>query len=110
MNHEKQVGTDPTQMHKFDPKSIEIIFSYLRERLSLKETPLDFPGDKEVLAKVISGLINPDGNSVEKVMEIYDQVISRSVISGDSPRFLAFIPVAPTKAIFCPELANRFML
>lgn len=98
MNHEKQVGTDPTQMHKFDPKSTEIIFSYLRERLSLKETPLDFPGDKEVLAKAISGLINPDGNSVEKVMEIYDQVISRSVISGDSPRFLAFIPVAPTKA------------
>ena len=98
MNHEKQVKADPAQMHKFDPESTEIIFAYLRERLSLNETPLDFPGDKDVLTKAISGLINPDGNSVEKVMQIYDQVISRSVISGDSPRFLAFIPVAPTKA------------
>ena len=98
MNHEKQVESKATQMHEFDSQSTEIIFSYLRERLSLKETPLDFPGDKNVLANAISGLINPNGNSISKVMEIYDQVISRSVISGDSPRFFAFIPVAPTKA------------
>ena len=98
MNHEKQVELNATQMHEFDSQSTEIIFSYLRERLSLKETPLDFPGDKNALANAISGLINPNGNSISKVMEIYDQVISRSVISGDSPRFFAFIPVAPTKA------------
>ncbi len=98
MNHEKQVESKATQMHEFDSQSTEIIFSYLRERLSLKETPLDFPGDKNALANAISGLINPNGNSISKVMEIYDQVISRSVISGDSPRFFAFIPVAPTKA------------
>jgi glutamate/tyrosine decarboxylase-like PLP-dependent enzyme len=98
MNHEKQVESKATQMHEFDSQSTEIIFSYLRERLSLKETPLDFPGDKNALANAISGLINPSGNSISKVMEIYDQVISRSVISGDSPRFFAFIPVAPTKA------------
>ncbi len=98
MNHEKQVGKSPTRMHHYDPAATDLIFSYLRERLSLKETPLDFPGDKAVLEKTISGLINPTGNSIEKVMEIYDQVISRSIISGDSPRFFAFIPVAPTKA------------
>lgn len=98
MNHEKQVGDNPTRMHEFDPDSTEIVFSYLRERLSLKETPLDFPGEKSVLENAISDLITPEGNSVAKVMSIYDQVISRSVISGDSPRFFAFIPVAPTKA------------
>lgn len=98
MNHEKQVESQATQMHEFDSQATEIVFSYLRERLSLKETPLDFPGDSSVLASAISGLINPNGNSVSKVMEIYDQVLSRSIISGDSPRFFAFIPVAPTKA------------
>ena len=32
------------------------------------------------------------------VMRVYDEVISRTVISADNPRFLAFIPAAPTKA------------
>jgi glutamate/tyrosine decarboxylase-like PLP-dependent enzyme len=31
-------------------------------------------------------------------MDLYDNVISRTVLSADNPRFLAFIPAAPTKA------------
>ena len=89
---------DPTRMHKFDPQATELIFNYMRERLALKETPLDFPGDRKILDKALAGLINPTGNSIEKVMDLYDQTISRAVISADTPRFFAFIPAAPTKA------------
>jgi glutamate/tyrosine decarboxylase-like PLP-dependent enzyme len=85
-------------MHKFDGAATDLIFDYLRERLALKETPLDFPGETSEIKNVLNGLIKPEGNSIESVVKLYDEKISRSVISGDSPRFFAFIPVAPTKA------------
>ena len=98
MYDEKQGNSDPARMHKFDAAATDLIFDYLRERLELKETPLDFPGDANEIKSVLSGLIKPEGNSIESVVKLYDEKISRSVISGDSPRFFAFIPVAPTKA------------
>ena len=85
-------------MHEFDPKATDLVFAYLRERLSLKETPLDFPGENMQIKSALAGLISPEGNSLESVLKLYDEVLSRSVISGDSPRFFAFIPTAPTKA------------
>jgi glutamate/tyrosine decarboxylase-like PLP-dependent enzyme len=89
---------DPTRMHEFDPATTELIFDYMRERLALKETPLDFPGDSKELETALSGLINADGNQIEDILNLYDETISRAVISADTPRFFAFIPAAPTKA------------
>ena len=85
-------------MHQFDAELTNQVFDYMRDRLSMPEVPLDFPGDPKVLAEAISGLITPEGNSASDVLKLYDEVISRTVVSGDSPRFMAFIPTAPTKA------------
>lgn len=85
-------------MHQFDAVLTNQVFDYMRDRLSMSEVPLDFPGDPKVLAEAISGLIKPEGNSASDVLKLYDEVISRTVVSGDSPRFMAFIPTAPTKA------------
>jgi glutamate/tyrosine decarboxylase-like PLP-dependent enzyme len=46
----------------------------------------------------LRGVIRPDGRDVDEVLGIYASVIAPSVISADSPRFLGFIPSAPTKA------------
>lgn len=85
-------------MHKFDAELTNQVFDYMRDRLSMPDVPLDFPGDPKVLAEALSGLIKPEGNSASDVLKLYDEVISRAVVSGDSPRFMAFIPTAPTKA------------
>ena len=85
-------------MHQFDAELTNQVFDYMRDRLSMPEVPLDFPGDPKVLAEALSGLIKPEGNSASDVLKLYDEVISRAVVSGDSPRFMAFIPTAPTKA------------
>jgi glutamate/tyrosine decarboxylase-like PLP-dependent enzyme len=85
-------------MHQFDAELTDQVFDYMRDRLSMPDVPLDFPGDPKVLAEAISGLIKPEGNSAADVLKLYDEVISRTVVSGDSPRFMAFIPTAPTKA------------
>ena len=85
-------------MHQFDAELTNQVFDYMRDRLSMPEVPLDFPGDPKVLAEALSGLIKREGNSASDVLKLYDEVISRAVVSGDSPRFMAFIPTAPTKA------------
>ena len=91
-------ATNPNSMHEFDAELTNQVFEYMRERLSMPDVPLDFPGDTKVLAEVLSGLIKPEGNPSADVLKLYDEVISRAVVSGDSPRFMAFIPTAPTKA------------
>ncbi len=91
-------SSDPTRMHKYDPALTDLIFDYMRNRLSMSEVPLDFPGDTTEILGALEGLITAQGHSAEDVLGLYDNVLSRSVLSGDSPRFLAFIPTAPTKA------------
>ena len=91
-------STNPNSMHQFDSELTDQVFEYMRDRLSMPDVPLDFPGDPKALAQALSGLIKPDGNSAADIIKLYDEVISRAVVSGDSPRFMAFIPTAPTKA------------
>ena len=88
----------PDRMHIFDPAMTQMVLDYVRDRLSMDETPLDFPGDGERLRELLSGLMRPEGNDAPAVMELYSEHLSLAVISADSPRFFAFIPAAPTKA------------
>ncbi|MHB1533399.1 MAG: pyridoxal phosphate-dependent decarboxylase family protein [Acidimicrobiales bacterium] len=76
----------------------ELIISYCRERLALDPVSLDFPGEKKHLDAVLAGMIGPAGHDPEKVLRIFTDDLALSVISCDSPRFLSFIPAAPTKA------------
>ena len=50
------------------------------------------------LYNVLNGVIRDNGRSPDEVLGIYSSVIAPSIISADSPRFLGFIPAAPTKA------------
>jgi aromatic-L-amino-acid/L-tryptophan decarboxylase len=47
---------------------------------------------------VLNGVIRDSGRAPDEVLGIYSSVIAPSIISADSPRFLGFIPAAPTKA------------
>ncbi|WP_372463398.1 pyridoxal phosphate-dependent decarboxylase family protein [Actinospica acidithermotolerans] len=85
-------------MHAYDSELADLIFDYMRERLQLDPVPLDHPGRKDKLDSVLAGLIGPEGHDPHKVLSVYDDHLSQAVISCDSPRFLSFIPAAPTKA------------
>ena len=88
----------PHRMHIFDAHQADVVLGYVRQRLEMPEAPLDFPGADEQLTTALAGLITASGTSVDEVMRRYDEVISRAVISADSPRFFSFIPAAPSKA------------
>jgi len=88
-------------MHRFDERTRRIadaVFAYTRERLALDPVPLDHAIAADELAALVPTLIGPTGNDPEHVLRLYSEVLAPSVISCDSPRFLAFIPAAPTKA------------
>jgi aromatic-L-amino-acid decarboxylase len=86
------------RMHQYDARTVDLVFDYMRERLQYDPVPLDHPGDGERLGQVLEGLLNAGGNDPADVLKLYDHELSRAVISADSPRYLSFIPCAPTKA------------
>jgi aromatic-L-amino-acid decarboxylase len=85
-------------MFEFDEAMTDLVVAYCRERLALDPVPLDFGGQVEALGSVLAGLMRPEGNDAAEVMRLFVDQLSTAVVSCDSPRFLSFIPAAPTKA------------
>src|SRR5215510_6611758 len=89
-------------MHEVDQTTdqmVRSVLAYAENRLRMNPVPLD----KGVLSAAeinqrLKGLIRDEGRQPDEVMGVYASVIAPSVISADSPRFLGFIPAAPTKA------------
>src|SRR2546421_6347337 len=89
-------------MHSVDATTEQMIRSllaYAENRLRLDPVPLDSGShDPAVLAALTAGLLGPDGHNPDQVLGVYTSTLAPAVISADSPRFLGFIPAAPTKA------------
>ena len=89
-------------MHSVDrttEQMIRSVLAYAENRLRLDPVPLDTRArTPEQLDTVFGGLLGPEGTDPDQVLGIYASTIAPAVISADSPRFLGFIPSAPTKA------------
>ncbi|HXW45191.1 MAG TPA: pyridoxal-dependent decarboxylase, partial [Streptosporangiaceae bacterium] len=89
-------------MHSVDPTTesmIRSVLAYAENRLRLNPVPLDRgTRDAAELAAAMEGLLGPEPHDPDQVLGVYASVIAPTVISADSPRFLGFIPAAPTKA------------
>ena len=81
-----------------DERLATLIFDYCRWRLALDPVALDFPGEKAALDKALKGVLGPRPQDPAVVLRLFADQLAPAVISCDSPRFLAFIPAAPTKA------------
>jgi len=84
-------------MFIYDEHLADMIFDYCRWRLELDPVPLDYGGARESLDTLLEGAITRDGHDPRHVLDLFD-TLAESVVSCDSPRFLSFIPAAPTKA------------
>jgi aromatic-L-amino-acid/L-tryptophan decarboxylase len=88
--------TEP--MFTFDEAMTDLVLEYCKERLSWDPVTLDFGGLQQGLALELADLMRPGGNDAADVMRLFVEKLSTAVVSVDSPRFLSFIPAAPTKA------------
>jgi len=89
-------------MHSVDSTTeqmIRSVLAYAENRLRLDPVPLD-KGSKDPaeLDIALAGLLGDDGHQPDQVLGVYASMLAPAVISADSPRFLGFIPAAPTKA------------
>jgi aromatic-L-amino-acid/L-tryptophan decarboxylase len=85
-------------MFTYDEDMTDLVLEYCKERLAMDPVPLDFGGLQRDLALELTGLMRPEGNEAAEVMRLFVDKLSTAVVSCDSPRFLSFIPAAPTKA------------
>ena len=89
-------------MHSVDPTTeqmIRSVLAYAENRLRLDPVPLDGAHcDPAQLDAALKGLLGDEPHNPDQVLGAYASVVAPAVISADSPRFLGFIPAAPTKA------------
>jgi aromatic-L-amino-acid decarboxylase len=89
-------------MHAIDQTTeqmVRSVLAYAENRLRMNPVPLDKGVlSVEELHDRLDGLIRDTSRPPDEVLGVYTSVIAPSVISADSPRFLGFIPAAPTKA------------
>jgi aromatic-L-amino-acid/L-tryptophan decarboxylase len=89
-------------MHSVDATTeqmIRSVLAYAENRLRLDPVPLDQGSrDPAALEAVTEGLLAEEGHTPDQVLGVYTSMLAPAVISADSPRFLGFIPAAPTKA------------
>ena len=89
-------------MHSVDPTTeqmIRSVLAYAENRLRLDPVPLDEGSrDPAELDAALRGLLGDEPHNPDQVLGVYSSVIAPAVLSADSPRFLGFIPAAPTKA------------
>ena len=88
-------------MHRFDqPLSrpdVDAVLAYAADRLSLDPVPLDGPLDDAELIEEAGITITPRGLGTARALDVFADVLAPSCLSTDHPRYLSFIPCAPTQ-------------
>ena len=92
---------DPTSMHRYTDETERVAqaaLAYARERLRLHPVPLDGPRTPDELAVAAGETITPFGLGGEAALRLFADVLADATVSVDNPRYLAFIPSAPTES------------
>jgi L-2,4-diaminobutyrate decarboxylase len=87
-------------VHKFTPETQVVadeIFEYALARLKMDPPELDAPRSSEDLAAQLGSTITADGLGGSETLRLFGEVLAPTCISVDHPRYLSFIPNAPTE-------------
>ncbi len=88
-------------MHEFnaDTEALgEAILGYVEARMRLHPVPLDGPRTLEELQAVAGNTITPEGIGGLGALQLFGDELAKACLSNDHPRYLSFIPCAPTEA------------
>lgn len=94
-------GDTPAPIHGLDPSTelmAQRIFEYVLERIRMAPPPLDGPLGAAELRRATGEMITDDGLGYDRAFELFRDVLAPACISSDHPRYLAFVPTAPSEA------------
>jgi len=94
-------------MHHHDPETeilTQAIIRYAIERVQLDPPPLDQASTPQELAAAAGVTVTPEGIGGLQALQIFAEVLGPACISVDHPRFLSFVPAAPTEAAILFDL------
>ena len=88
-------------MHRYDKQTAalgEAVLGYALRRLQLDPVPLDGPKTVEELDRIPELQVSEDGIGGQAALDLFATELAPACISIDHPRYLSFIPCAPTEA------------
>jgi L-2,4-diaminobutyrate decarboxylase len=88
-------------MHRHDAATevlTQAIVRYAVDRVKLAPPPLDGPRSPAELRAMAGHTITAHGLGGLEALRVFGDVLAQACISVDHPRFLAFVPAAPTEA------------
>lgn len=93
--------TDPARMHSVTGDTtelVDLVLDYSRRRILATDTPLDKPLPESELRRLAGRTVSENGMGAERALAVFEHVLAPACITTDHPRYLSFIPTAPTKA------------
>ncbi len=94
-------GPDATRMHAVTAETtalVDMVLDYAQRRILGEQSPLDKPMTPVELRRLASGSIGEEGIGGRRALALFENVLAPACITTDHPRYLSFIPSAPTKA------------
>jgi L-2,4-diaminobutyrate decarboxylase len=88
-------------VHRFDETTDALataVIAYARQRMLFDPPPLDAARSESELAAAVGPTVTPEGLGGEEALRRFVDELATACISTDHPRYLSFIPTAPTEA------------
>lgn len=74
------------------------VLDYSRRRSLSTDVPLDATVSQEELQRSVGQTVTEQGLGAERALSLFEDVLAPACLTTNHPRYLAFIPAAPTKA------------
>ncbi|MDO9398187.1 MAG: aminotransferase class V-fold PLP-dependent enzyme [Herbiconiux sp.] len=96
-------AADPhaSRLHEVTAENRDIVdrvLDYSRQRLLTENAPLDKPQSPAEPSRLAGPTITENGIGGAKALSIFEHILAPACITTDDPRYLSFIPSAPSKA------------
>lgn len=91
----------PTRMHDITDETrgiVDLVLDYSRRRLLTDDAPLDKPLPAAELSRLAGRTIGEAGIGAARALSVFEHILAPACITTDDPRYLSFIPCAPSKA------------
>lgn len=83
---------------------VNLVLDYSRRRTLAVDTPLDHPTTETELKRLAGPTITEEGVGSSRALAIFEHIFAPACITTDHPKYLSFIPSAPTKAAVAFDL------